>query len=293
MTRVTNVHSDVPTSRPRVALCQLAPRSDASLESNYLAAEALVRRGASLGADLCVLPEYALALPRYTGDTSWADRDGAYLRRYCALAAELGVNLVPGTIGEFELDPSTGDSVLCNNTYYIDRVGTVLCTYRKKNLWGAERSVFVRGVQEHAVFDTREFGRVGLLICWDLGFPEAFRALVRDGVQTVIAPTYWQYADGGPGLRYNARSEAVYLDALLTTRAFENEVVLIFCNAGSDDAQGPVGLSQVTAPFVGKLFGIPDARTDVVVGEIDYAVLPLAEEVYGVRADVLSDDWHY
>ncbi|BFZ55270.1 hypothetical protein PYCC9005_002310 [Savitreella phatthalungensis] len=298
--RPENVLVSVPSQRPRVAICQHVPLWDRSMESNFEAACLLVREAVSVGkADLCVLPEYALALPRFCGDLSWADTDHWYLDRYCALARELNVNLVPGTIGEFErldLDDPDSEIILSNNAYFIDRQGTVRCTYRKKNLWGPERKVFVRGEQDHAVFDTEEFGRVGLLICFDLAFPEAFRALVKDGVQMVIAPTCWQNGDAGPkALAVNPMCEAIYLDALCTLRAFENEIVLVFCNAGHDDDHplGGTGLSQITMPIVGKVIAFEDASKGWKVAEINYEMLPLAEDVYGVRADMLSDDWHY
>lgn len=64
-----------------------------------------------------------------------------------------------------------------NVAYFIDNNGVVLNRYVKKNLWHPERKHLDagRGVEEdpHVVFDT-PMGRVGLLVCWDLGVSEQF-----------------------------------------------------------------------------------------------------------------------
>jgi predicted amidohydrolase len=75
---------------------------------------------------------------------------------------------------------------------------------------------------EHQVFDT-PLGKVGMLICWDLGFPEAFRELISQGAKIIIIPTYWGLNDCSKiGLGYNPSSEILFIDSTLITRAFEN-----------------------------------------------------------------------
>lgn len=281
--------------KPKISLCQHIPLPGHDLERNFELATELVRQAASEGCDLAVLPEYSLAIP-HGEHSDWADKDYSYLKRYQDLAAELNINLVPGTIGEWEDLEGDGNLILSNNAYYIDRQGKVLATYRKKNLWHPEREFFVKGEDEHCVFDTPEFGKVGLLICWDLGFPEAFRKLVQLGVETVIAPTCWTHADAGAGLQFNKNSESLFLNSLCTLRAFESEIVLVFCNIGASDddqALGGVGVSQVTAPFFGKIAGFEDSRRGVITTEVDYSCLEVAEQVYKVRKDVMNEEWHY
>ncbi|CCG81764.1 putative Hydrolase, carbon-nitrogen family [Taphrina deformans PYCC 5710] len=280
---------------PKISVCQHIPVAGHDLELNFQLASKLVRQAASEGCDLAVLPEYSLAIP-HGEHSEWADRDSRYLKRFQQLAAELGINLVPGTIGEWEDLSGDGNFVLSNNAYFIDRSGNLLATYRKKNLWHPEREFFIKGEDEHTVFDTPEFGKVGLLICWDLGFPEAFRCLVKLGVETIIAPTCWTHADAGPGLRYNKNSEGQFLNALCTLRAFENEVVFVFANIGAEEqdrALGGVGMSQICAPFFGQIAGFTDQRRGVITAEVDYSCLKVAEEVYKVRQDVMKTDWHY
>lgn len=74
----------------------------------------------------------------------------------------------------------------------------------------------------HEVFDT-PIGKVGLLICWDLAFPEAFRELIANGAKIIIIPTFWKHTDcSEAGLKLNPSAEGLFLDSMLTARAFEN-----------------------------------------------------------------------
>jgi predicted amidohydrolase len=69
---------------------------------------------------------------------------------------------------------------LHNTTYYIDSSGKIKSRYRKVNLWRSERKYFVPG-HKVSVFNTK-FGKIGLIICWDLIFPEVFRKMVKRGL---------------------------------------------------------------------------------------------------------------
>jgi predicted amidohydrolase len=149
----------------------------------------------------------------------WAD----YLEKYRALALELRINIVPGTILELH-DAGTPQERLLNVAYFIDATGSIAGKYVKKNLWGPiERLHLTSSASDaHPVFDT-PLGRVGLLICWDLAFPEAFREMIAQGAKIIVIPTFWTFKDAGErGQKINPAAEGLFLDSMLTARAFEN-----------------------------------------------------------------------
>lgn len=125
-------------------------------------------------------------------DPLWAVQAGEsaqYLAKYQSLAKELQICIVPGTIIEKQTG-SDQSTLFYNTAYFISNDGTVLGSYRKKNIWHPERPHLTSsGLEPHVAIDT-PIGRVGMLICWDLAFPEAFRELIVDGAQIVIVPTY-------------------------------------------------------------------------------------------------------
>ncbi|EDU51245.1 carbon-nitrogen family protein [Pyrenophora tritici-repentis] len=279
----------------KAAVVQLYPEP-LQPERNFNKATAFIRSAATQGAELAVLPEYHL--------TSWRPNDAAfldaveksagYLERYQALAKECRICIVPGTIVELHRENEKAEDKLLNVCYFIDHEGNIAGKYVKKNLWGPEREHLTgSGRDIHDVFDT-PIGKVGLLICWDLAFPEAFRELIAQGAKIIIIPTFWTLRDcNEAGLKQNPAAEALFLDSMLTARAFENTCAVVFANAGGPAGEGYAGLSQVTVPFVGALAKLGGAAEGMSVVDIDMQVLEDAEANYQVRADLARDDWHY
>lgn len=217
------------------------------------------------------------------------------MKRYQALAKELGICIVPGTIVERHTDASENEEdKLLNVCYFIGPNGDVIGKYVKKNLWHPEREHLTSSTTDaHQVFDT-PLGKVGLLVCWDLAFPEAFRELIAQGARLIVIPSFWTLNDCSPaGRAYNPSAEGLFLDSFLTTRCFENTCAIAFCNAGGPNAEGYAGLSQVCIPFAGPLVRMGGPSEGMAVVDLDLGVLDIAEDNYKVRADLAREDWHY
>ena len=250
-------------------------------QQNLARAEQFIAE-ASTENDLIVFPEDFILGP-LDGKSEYADYNGHYIKFFQKLAPKYHIDIVPGSIIE-------GDSMgLFNTTYYIDRTGEIRGRYRKVNLWLPERSYITPG-SNVSVFDTR-FGRVGLIICWDLMFPEVFRTMVKEKVELVICPSYWCYEDAGKGLMYDPDSEVKLVNALCIARAFENEIVLVYANAAGrvtheDNIETLIGQSQVTVPFKGVLKLLSHNKEEMFSQEIDTTILADAEEAYEIRKDV-------
>ena len=251
-------------------------------QENLEKAEHFIRQAAAQEADLIVFPEDFIAGP-LEGHIELADFDSQYVTHFQQLAVQYGIDIVPGSIIE-------GDEYgLYNTAYYIDHQGEILGRYRKVNLWLPERSYITPGTST-AVFETR-FGKVGLIICWDLMFPEIFRAMVSEGVEMVICPSYWCLEDAGKGQKLNQYSEVMLVNALCLARAFENEVALVYANAAGKQVseqgtQTLVGQSQITVPFKGPLDIAMDNVETMLIEEVDLDVLAVAEEAYEIRSDL-------
>lgn len=236
-----------------------------------------------------------------------ASEGKSYLESYCALAAELQINIVPGTI--VEAHPSSSCSTSCplcpttpsasprllNMAYFISSTGSILDCYQKANLWHGERSHLSSLVSKsppHRVIPT-SLGPVGLLICWDLAVPEAFRALVSDGAKVIIVPAFWTGLGSAPaGLKRNPGFEKLMLQSLITTRAFENTAAVVFVNVGGPMA-GNLGLSQVAMPFSGSVQPPMGGGEGMQVIELDLDELEEAEEYYKIREAMVGERWRY
>ncbi|KAL6246228.1 hypothetical protein RBB50_006463 [Rhinocladiella similis] len=311
----------------KVALIQLHPKA-LDPEHNFTAAANHIRDAAAQGASLAVLPEYHLTgwVPDDPKFTELAQTAYSYVPRYQDLARELKINIVPGTIVTVDPNlPAPGASngtaptkprALLNIAPFISYTGELLGSYTKANLWIPERTVLTSGPDStrpnhaaapvshegppttppnpHSVIET-PLGPVGIVICWDLAFPEAFRALVRQGARLIIIPTFWTRDDLTPeARRYGPDVDVMFLKNALITRAFENTCAVIFCNVGGPPEEDYAGLSRVVLPLVGPVQGgFEDSTPGMRVVEVDMKTVDLAEQNYKIREDLASPSWHY
>lgn len=172
---------------------------------------------AAHGVDLLVLPELwpvgafnLAAVPGYPDPVELIDRLGV-------LAQECGIWLHAGSVPAGVAD-HTGRRY--NTALLFSPDGKLVTTYRKQHLFGfadGERTVIAAG-DELSIADT-PLGRTGLLTCYDLRFPEQFRALVDEGCESFLITAGW------PTPRIN------HWWVLMQARAIENQALVIGCNA--------------------------------------------------------------
>ncbi|KAI1175638.1 carbon-nitrogen hydrolase [Nemania sp. FL0916] len=275
----------------KVALVQLYP-IPLSPSKNFEKAASFIRDAAAKGCHLAVLPEYHLTswVPDEPGFKDACNESLPYIQKYQDLAKELKICIVPGSIIKPDRD------TLLNIAYFISWDGIIAGHYQKKNLWHPERPHLESSAHEpHRTFDT-PLGRVGLLICWDLAFPEACRELIRDGAKIICIPAFWLMRDvPDEGYALNPEGEAVFLNSTVVARAFENTCAIVFVNAGGPPEEGEnsvyAGLSQVAVPHLGALGRLGGAEGMSIV-DLDMHVLDVAEDSYKIRADLQKNSWY-
>jgi predicted amidohydrolase len=254
-----------------------------SPEDNLKKAEEFIKKASSSKAQIIVFPEDFVTDP-IVGMKEYADSENKYRNYFQHLAKKYNIDIVPGSIIESD------KKGLYNTTYYIDSTGKVKSRYRKINLWHPERSYITPG-HEVPVFNTK-YGKVGLIICWDLIFPELFRKMAKKNVNIVICPSYWCYGDAGKiGNKYDRNSETKLVDSLCVGRAFENEIIFVYCNAAGKLELGKysdtlIGHSQITVPFKGVLNKLDHNKEGMFIQEVDTTILKDAERVYRIREDL-------
>ena len=173
-------------SQLKVAVCQYAPRLG-RVEENAALGSDWISRAANAGATLIVLPElansgYAFASVEEAELGSEPAPDGPTLVHWVRQCRQLGVWVVAGFT-------ERSDRGRFDSAALLGPEG-VVGVYRKAHLFFNEQSYFEPGDTGFPVFDL-PFGRVGMLICYDLWFPEAARVLSLAGADIICVPTNW------------------------------------------------------------------------------------------------------
>ena len=174
----------------QIAVAQLAI-TVAEPDANRQAAADAVAEAAAAGARLVVLPELCDSGYVFDAADPAAEArglaapaaDNATLRQWHELAARHRLVIVGGFC---ELG---ADGRLYNSAALVDASGT-RAVYRKAHLWDSEKLVFTPGDAALPTVDT-EVGRVAVMVCYDLEFPEWTRLAALDGADLIAAPVNW------------------------------------------------------------------------------------------------------
>ncbi len=240
--------------------------SGAELGANLDRARALIAEGAARGARLLVLPENFAFLGEHEADkfpiAEPVPGDGRILTAMCEAARTHRVDLVLGGMPE-----AHSPTHVHNTSVYLDADGAIRGIYRKIHLFdvaipdGAtyRESASVKPGDEAVVVDGR-FGKIGLSICYDLRFPELYRALVRDGARILTVPAAFTLHTGRD-----------HWHPLLKARAIENlAFVLAAAQYGRHNPKRVTfGHACIVDPWGHVLAEVGD-REGVAVAELDF-----------------------
>lgn len=203
--------------------------SAANLETvARLAAAAAAER-----ADILVLPElWSTGYDLERADRHASGVGSGIFRSTAELAAQYGIHLLGSCLSQI------GESCIGNTAVLFDGKGVSLGAYSKTHLFGLmEEEKYLTAGNQLALLDTR-WGKVGLAVCYDLRFPELFRAYTLGGAKIVFLPSEWPH----PRL--------AHWQTLLRARAIENQIFMVACNrVGSSRGFDFFGHSCVVDPW--------------------------------------------
>jgi predicted amidohydrolase len=173
----------------RIVCQQLAPRVG-DLEGNRAVSVAAIREAVARGAEVVVLPElvtsgYVFASREEAASVAIAADDPLFAEWAAEISkVDAGRGIVVGGFCE-----RGEDGKLYNSAAVVGPAG-VHAVYRKLHLWDREKLFFEPGDQPPPVLDTA-VGRIGVMICYDLEFPEMPRMLALQGADLITVPTNW------------------------------------------------------------------------------------------------------
>lgn len=225
-----------------LTVAQVQMRVTRDKAENIAAACRLIRRAAEQGAEFVMLPEmfccpYENGAFRPYGE----EQDGPAQRALSALAAELGIWIVGGSIPELE------ENRVYNTSFVYDSAGRQVARHRKMHLF----DISVEGGQtfresdtlspggEITVFDT-PWGMMGLCICFDLRFEELARLMALRGARVIFVPA-----------AFNMTTGPAHWELLFRQRAVDNQLFTVGTSPARSESETYVawGHSIVCDPW--------------------------------------------
>ncbi len=260
-----------------VACCQLVPAFGDLAANRDLTARAITA-AAGQGASVVVLPE--LVSSGYVFESRAEARacaepaDGETVARWAELAVRHRAVIVGGFC-------EAADGELFNSAALVDPDG-VRAVYRKAHLWDAERLWFTPGSAAPPVVST-PFGRIGVMICYDLEFPEWVRLPALDGAQLLCAPVNWPAVPRPTGERA-AEVTRVQADAGVN-RMFVAACDRAGTERGVDWVAGSVIVDPDGYPLAGPAGPAGDATIISAACELDTALDKRVSPLSDMHAD--------
>jgi len=248
------------------------------VEANIQRAEEKIREAHSHGAEIICLPEgfntgyYCYG---YTQMKEYAEPiDGKSINKIRNLANELDIYIVAPIM------LSVGTGIVENAAVMVDNEGVVMGHYSKTHLVGEEKLHLQKG-REYPIFETK-FGKFGLIICYDICFPETSRILAMNGADLIICPSAWR--DGS--------YFKDWLNQVSAVRALDNTVYVALINRAGEMPNSPFcGCTQVIDP-IGKVMNrCISSEEEILYQDIDMRRVYEERMSNSVLIDINRDDF--
>lgn len=185
--------------------------------------------------------------------------DGPYISAMRELAKELKININSGSFTE-----KTDEGKTRNTLAIINRDGEIIDTYSKTHLadnWGFKESSYVGAGDKLKVIET-DFAKLGVMICYDMRFPELARTLALKGADILCVSSLWPCGAPLP-------SRTDHWDVLVRANAIQNMMYVVSANQyGANGGEMPFGRSSIVDPW-GMVIAQASAGNQIICADID------------------------
>lgn len=212
--------------------------------------------------DLVILPEMFCCPYQTENFPIYAEKEGGPVwQQLSGYAKQYGIYLIGGSMPEKDAEGN-----VYNTSYIFDREGKQIGKHRKVHLFDIDvkggqtfkESDMLTAGDSDTVFDT-EFGKIGVMLCFDIRFPELSRMMVNDGAKVIFVPA-----------AFNMTTGPAHWELSFRTRALDNQIYMVGCAPARDVSAGYIswGHSIVTDPW-GRVTGMLDENEGILLAELD------------------------
>lgn len=212
--------------------------------------------------DFVILPEMFCCPYQTENFPIYAEKEGGPVwQQLSGYAKQYGIYLIGGSMPEKDAEGN-----VYNTSYIFDREGKQIGKHRKVHLFDIDvkggqtfkESDTLTAGDSNTVFDT-EFGKIGVMLCFDIRFPELSRMMVNDGAKVIFVPA-----------AFNMTTGPAHWELSFRTRALDNQIYMVGCAPARDVSAGYIswGHSIVTDPW-GRVIDMLDEKKGILLAELD------------------------
>jgi len=212
--------------------------------------------------DFVILPEMFCCPYQTENFPIYAEKEGGPVwQQLSGYAKQYGIYLIGGSMPEKDAEGN-----VYNTSYIFDREGKQIGKHRKVHLFDIDvkggqtfkESDTLTAGDSDTVFDT-EFGKIGVMLCFDIRFPELSRMMVNDGAKVIFVPA-----------AFNMTTGPAHWELSFRTRALDNQIYMVGCAPARDITAGYIswGHSIVTNPW-GAVVDMLDEKEGILLAELD------------------------
>ena len=212
--------------------------------------------------DFVILPEMFCCPYQTENFPIYAEKEGGPVwQQLSGYAKQYGIYLIGGSMPEKDAEGN-----VYNTSYIFDREGKQIGKHRKVHLFDIDvkggqtfkESDTLTAGDSDTVFDT-EFGKIGVMLCFDIRFPELSRMMVNDGAKVIFVPA-----------AFNMTTGPAHWELSFRTRALANQIYMVGCAPARDVSAGYIswGHSIVTDPW-GRVIDMLDEKKGILLAELD------------------------
>lgn len=212
--------------------------------------------------DFVILPEMFCCPYQTENFPIYAEKEGGPVwQQLSGYAKQYGIYLIGGSMPEKDAEGN-----VYNTSYIFDREGKQIGKHRKVHLFDIDvkggqtfkESDTLTAGDSNTVFDT-EFGKIGVMLCFDIRFPELSRMMVNDGAKVIFVLA-----------AFNMTTGPAHWELSFRTRALDNQIYMVGCAPARDVSAGYIswGHSIVTDPW-GRVTGMLDENEGILLAELD------------------------
>lgn len=212
--------------------------------------------------DFVILPEMFCCPYQTENFPIYAEKEGGPVwQQLSGYAKQYGIYLIGGSMPEKDAEGN-----VYNTSYIFDREGKQIGKHRKVHLFDIDvkggqtfkESDMLTAGDSDTVFDT-EFGKIGVMLCFDIRFPELSRMMVNDGAKVIFVPA-----------AFNMTTGPAHWELSFRTRALDNQIYMVGCAPARDVSAGYIswGHSIVTDPW-GRVIDMLDEKKGILLTELD------------------------